>query len=221
MGTMIDLHVSDGAVIKAYHAQAQGARKGGLIVIQEIFGVTDHIKEVADSYAADGYEVIAPSLFDRQAPLFEATYSEEDVKKSIALAGQNPPDERMADLQAAMDMLKGKGPVFMTGYCYGGSLCWVAACRLDGLAAVSGYYGRLAPEYADETPKCPVIMHFGEHDHAIPMDRVQHLQDAHPDVPVYVYDAGHGFNSDRRADYDEACAALARKRTLELFAANS
>jgi carboxymethylenebutenolidase len=220
LGNMIDLHVSDGAVIKAYRVDAKGARKGGLVLVQEIFGITDHIKDMCDLFAGEGYEVIAPSLFDRQHPGFQASYEEEDIKKSVELAGLNPPEDRMADLQEAIDMLKNKGPVFMTGYCYGGSLCWVAACRLDGLAAVSGYYGRLAPDYAGESPKCPVIMHFGEHDQAIPMDRVSLLQDTHPDVPIYIYDAGHGFQSDRRSDYNEECALLARERTLELFEEN-
>lgn len=221
MGTMVDLKVSDGATIKAYHTEPTGPRKGGLVLIQEIFGITDHIKETCDSYASDGYEVIAPSLFDRQHPGFQATYEQDDIQKSIKLASQNPPEDRMADLQAAIDLLKDKGPVFMTGYCYGGSLCWVGACRLQGLAAVSGYYGRLAPDYAGETPKCPTIMHFGEHDAGIPMEGVKKLQAAHPNIPIYVYDAGHGFNSDRRTDYNEECAKLARQRTLELFAANS
>jgi len=220
-GTMIELHISDGAIIKAYHADPVGTRKGGLVLVQEIFGITDHIKDVCESFAAEGYEVIAPSLFDRQHPGFQASYDEADLKRSIELASQNPPEDRMADLQEAIDLMKLKGPVFMVGYCYGGSLCWVAACRCDGLAAVSGYYGRMAPDYAGETPKCPTIMHFGEHDHAIPMDRVQMLQEAHPDVPIHIYDAGHGFQSDRRTDYDEACAKLARERTLALFAENS
>lgn len=220
-GTTIELHISDGATIKAYHVEAQGTRKGGLVLVQEIFGITDHIMEVCDSYAAEGYEVIAPSLFDRQSPGFQASYGEEDIKKSIELASQNPPEDRMADLQEAIDTIKAKGPVFMVGYCYGGSLCWLAAARCDGLAAVSGYYGRLAPDYASEAPKCPIIMHFGEHDHAIPMDRVALLQEVHPDVPIYIYDAGHGFQSDRRTDYDEACAKLARQRTLALFVENT
>jgi carboxymethylenebutenolidase len=219
-GNLIKMTGSDGFEFDVYHVEPTGDRKGGLVLIQEIFGVTDHIKEVCDGYAEDGYEVLAPSLYDRAHPGFQATYAEDDVARAIELAGKFPPPDVLDDIQLAIDQLKAKGPVFMTGYCYGGSVCWVAACRSEGLSAVAGYYGRLAAYYADQTPECPIIMHFGEHDASIPMSDVKKIQDLHPDIPIYVYDAGHGFNSDRRADYNEECAKLARERTLALFEEN-
>ena len=220
-GKMIRMKMADGAEIGVYHVEPQGERRGGLVLIQEIFGVTDHIRECCDSYAAEGYEVLGPALYDREAPGLEASYSPEDIQKCIKIARElHPLDLSLADTQTCIDALKNKGPVFITGYCYGGSISWLAACRLTGLAAASGFYGSLVPATASEQPKCPVILHFGEHDHGIPMEGVEKVKAAHPEVPVYVYDAGHGFNSDRRADYNDAAAKLAKQRTLQLFRAN-
>ncbi|MGB8363418.1 MAG: dienelactone hydrolase family protein [Rhizomicrobium sp.] len=220
-GKMIAMKMKDGAEIGVYRVEPTGARHGGLVLIQEIFGVTDHIKELCDGYAADGYEVLAPSLYDREAPGFQASYSPEDIQKAIKIArADHAFDLSIADSQMCIDALKSKGPVFMTGYCYGGSVTWAAACRCDGLAAASGYYGSIIVQMAEWQPKCPTILHFGKHDHGIPMEAVEKVQKLHPDVNIYVYDAGHGFNSDRRTDYNEECAKLARQRTLDLFRAN-
>jgi carboxymethylenebutenolidase len=220
-GSMIKMTTSDGAEIGVYHVEPKGTRRGGLVLIQEIFGVTDHIKECCDSFADEGYEVLGPSLYDREAPGFAVSYSPEDIQKAIKIArGEHPFDLSIADACTCISALRDKGPVFMTGYCYGGSVTWAAACKCDGLAAASGYYGGNIPQMADWQPKCPTILHFGKHDHGIPMEQVERVQKLHPDVPVYVYDAGHGFNSDRRTDYNREAAALARQRTLELFRAN-
>ena len=220
-GKMVPMKMKDGAEIGVYQVQPKGTRRGGLVLIQEIFGVTEHIKELCDGYAGEGYEVWAPALYDREEPNFQATYSPEDIQKAIKIArGQHPFDLSIADAQVCIDGLKVKGPVFMTGYCYGGSVTWAAACRCDGLAAASAYYGSLIPQFANETPKCPTICHFGKHDHGIPMEGVNKAKELHPEVQVYIYDAGHGFNSDRRDDYNEAAAKLGRQRTLELFRAN-
>ncbi len=220
-GKMIKMKMTDGAEIGVYHVEPKGPRRGGLVLVQEIFGVTGHIKELCDGYAADGYEVLAPAVYDREAPGFQATYSPEDIQKAIKIARADHPFElSIADAGTCIDALKGKGKVFITGYCYGGSVTWAAACRCDGLAAASGYYGGNIGMMADWTPKCPTILHFGKHDHGIPMEVVDKVQKLHPDVKVYVYDAGHGFNSDRRADYNPEAAKLARQRTLELFKAN-
>ncbi len=225
-GKMIDMTMADGASIGVYHVEPQdisktGQRRGGLVLIQEIFGVTDHIKEQCDGYAADGYEVLAPALYDREAPGLQATYSPEDIQKCIKIAReQHPLDLSVSDAGTCIGALTAHGSVFITGYCYGGSIAWLAACRVPGLAAASGYYGSLIPAHADEQPQCPVILHFGEHDAGIPLEGVETIKAAHPEVPVYVYDAGHGFNSDRRSDYNDAAAKLAKKRTLELFRAN-
>jgi len=220
-GTMIKMKMKDGAEISVYRVEPTGKRRGGLVVIQEIFGVTDHIKDVADSYAAEGYEVLAPSLYDREAPGFQASYSPEDIQKGVKLARNDHPFElSISDAGTCIDVLKSKGPVFITGYCYGGSVTWAAACKCDGLAAASGYYGGNIAQMVEWTPQCPTILHFGKHDHGIPMDVVQKIEKLHPEVKVYIYDAGHGFNSDRRTDYNEICAKTARERTLELFRAN-
>jgi carboxymethylenebutenolidase len=220
VGKMLSMKMSDGATIGVYHVEPQGARRGGLVLIQEIFGITDHIKACCDGYAADGYEVLAPSLFDREAPGFVAGTSPEDMQKGVALAYGQPLEHRVADAQSCIDALKDKGVVFVTGYCFGGSVVWAAAYRCAGLAAASSYYGKLVPEMADETPKCPTICHFGKKDAGIPLDGVEKFAAKHPEVAVYLYDAGHGFNSDRPTHHDAAAAKLARERTLALFRAN-
>lgn len=220
-GSMIKMTMKDGAQIGVYHVEPKGKRRGGLVLIQEIFGVTGHIQELCDGYAADGYEVLAPSLYDRESPGFQATYSPEDIQKGMTLARDKHPFElSIADTQVCIDTLKAKGPVFITGYCYGGSVSWAAACRCHGLAAASGYYGGNIAQMAEWKPQCSTILHFGKHDDHIPLSVAETVEKLHPDVKVYIYDAGHGFNSDRRTDYNEECAKLARQRTLDLFRAH-
>lgn len=220
-GKMISMQMSDGASIGVYHVEPEGTRRGGLVLIQEIFGVTDHIKEQCDSYAAEGYEVLAPALYDREVPGLQASYSPEDIQKCIKIArDQHPFPLSIQDTQTCINALAPKGPVFITGYCYGGTVTWVAACRCTGLAAAAGYYGGQIALFASETPRCPTILHFGKLDKTIPLDAVDKVKDLHPEVPVYLYDAGHGFNSDRRTDYHAESAKLARERTLALFRAN-
>jgi carboxymethylenebutenolidase len=226
-GKMITMKMSDGAEIGVYQVEpsnlkAGGARRGGLVLIQEIFGVTEHIKEMSDKFAAEGYEVLAPALYDREEPGFQASYSPEDIQKAIKIArGDHPFELSIKDTQTCIDALKEKGNVFITGYCYGGSVTWAAACQCEGLAAASAYYGGNIPAMIDWQPKCPTILHFGEHDHGIPMEAVRKIEKAHPDVRVYVYDAGHGFNSDRRDDFNPEAHKLGMKRTLDLFHASS
>ncbi len=220
-GKMEKKGMRDGAQIGVYRVQPEGARRGGLVLIQEIFGVTEHIMELCDGYAKDGYEVLAPALYDREHPGFQASYSPEDIQVAIKLArAEHPFDLSIADTQVCIDDLKARGPVFITGYCYGGSVSWAAAGRCAGLAAASGYYGGNIGQMIDLEPKCPTILHFGENDHGIPMETVQKVAAAHPKVQIYLYPAGHGFNSDRRSDFHPESAALARQRTLELFRAH-
>ena len=206
----------DGFAFGAWREAPPDARRGGLIVIQEIFGVTDHIRETAASFAEEGFETLAPALFDRRASGFEAAYDAEGVARGRALSEETPWTEVAADLAACVAALE--PPVFAVGYCWGGAAAWMAACRVDGLMGAACYYGRRIPEFAGETPKCPVIAHFGRRDLSIPQGVVEAIREAHPDIPVYLYDAGHGFASDRRADFDPDCARLARLRTLQLFA---
>ena len=218
MGEMIKLKSqSDGFEFGAYHAPAQGTRKGGLVVVQEIFGVTGGIKQIADSFAAEGYEAIAPSMYDRSEPGLQVAIPEADFQKLIGYAGASFPHVP-GDIQACIDALK--GPVFITGFCYGGSVSWLAASKCTGLAAASGFYGgNIATMMLDEEPKIPIILHFGSKDQHITPDHWDKIRARHPKVPVYIYDADHGFFSPDRPPtiFDPESAALARKRTLELF----
>lgn len=223
MGEMHPMAMSDGAEINVYHVAPQGDRRGGVVLVQEIFGVTDHIRDMAEEYGADGYEVLAPALFDREHPGFEAGYTGPDFERAIELARKlHPFEQSLADVQTCIDALRDKGPVFVVGYCYGGSVAWAAATKLTGVAAASAYYGSMVPAMAEEAaPKVPVIAHFGRHDHGIPMEGVEKvIAKQFPLATVYVYEAGHGFNSDRRKDYHEPSADLAKQRTLDLFEAN-
>jgi len=219
-GSMIRVKSRDGFELDAWHVKAAGPRKGGVIVIQEIFGLSDHIKEMAERFGAAGYEAIAPSMYDRAERGF--IVQPQDVAAGMArgfeLATGNGPDNAMNDIGGAFDVLRGAGKVCVTGYCYGGSMSWMAAARIDGLAAASCYYGGNIAQMTGLTPKCPTICHFGAKDAHIPLKgAVDKIEAAHPDVPVYVYQAGHGFARRNSADYDAASDALAFERTIALF----
>ena len=223
MGQMIRMAMADGAEIQVYHAEPQGERRGGVVLVQEIFGVTDHIRDMADDYAGEGYEVLSPALFDREHPGFEADYSGPDFERAVELARTlHPFDLSLKDTQTCIDALRDKGPVFVVGYCYGGSIAWAAATKLDGVAAASAYYGSMVPAFAEEAaPRVPVIAHFGRYDRGIPTEGVEAvIARDFPNAEIHVYEAGHGFNSDRRKDYHEPSADLARDRTLTLFREN-
>ena len=221
MGEQVTITSGDGFELSAYQAAPDGAPKGAVVVIQEIFGVNQHIREVVDGYAADGYYAIAPAIFDRVEPGIELGYDEEGMGAGIALAFEKlDMGNTLADLQAAINVAGEKGKVGVVGYCFGGLLTWLSACELSGVTAASSYYGGGVAGEAGRSAKCPVIMHFGELDEHIPMSDVDNVKAAQPDVPVYVYDADHGFNCDHRASYNEAAATLAKQRTLDFFEAN-
>lgn len=222
-GSMIKVASRDGFAFDAYHVAAQGPRKGGVIVIQEIFGLADHIKEMAARFGAAGYEAIAPSMYDRAAPGF--VVQAQDVAAGMArgreLAMGNGPDNAMNDVGGVFDVLSKSGKVCVTGYCFGGSMSWLAASRIDGMAAASCYYGGNIGQMIGMKPKCPTICHFGAEDAHIPLvGAVDKIQQAHPDIPVYIYDAGHGFSRRNSDDYDAVADKLAFERTLELFGAS-
>ncbi len=221
MGETIQLTAADGHEFDAYRAQPEGEAKGGVVVIQEIFGVNGHIRDVADGYAAEGYLAVAPAIFDRFEKGVELDYTPDDmtVGREFKAKGNENLDNVMADVKAAWETASAAGKVGITGYCWGGFVVWAAACRLD-FDAAAGYYGGGILELNDETPKCPTILHFGKNDESIPMADVDAISAAHPEVSVYIYDAGHGFNCDRRDSYDEESARTARARTLKLFAGN-
>jgi carboxymethylenebutenolidase len=206
---------ADGFAFEAYHAAPKDARRGGLVLIQEIFGVTQGIRELADGFAEDGYEVLAPSMFDRQEPGFDTERDAAGIAKGRDYAMANGWDNAVGDVQACIDALG--GPVFITGYCYGGAIAWLAAARCTGLAAASAYYGGGIAGLVGETPKVPVILHFGKKDAHITSEHWETIAAAHPDIPLYLYDADHGFFSHDREDYDPEPARLSRLRTLQLF----
>ena len=219
MGQMITIAMSDGFGLGAYTSSpTSGESKGAVVVIQEIFGVNAHIREVADGYAAKGYTVIAPALFDRIDSDIQLGYTEADMGTGIGLAFEKlQMPQTLADLQSVVDYAVELGPVGVVGYCFGGLLTYLSACNIKGVTAASSYYGGGIAGMLDQSPQCPLIMHFGELDAHIPMSDVEKIQAAHPDLPVNVYAADHGFNCDHRASYNEAAAALALSRTLAHF----
>lgn len=224
MGQWVDLTSGDGFTFSAWLARTDGAPRGAVVVLQEIFGVNSHIRAVADWYARHGYLAIAPSTFARVQRDVDLGYGAPDMEAGKALkaaAEALPAPGVLADIQAAIAYARRhNGKVGVVGYCWGGLLAWRAACMLDGLAAAVPYYGggiTTATEMARQ-PRVPVLAHFGARDHWIPMPQVQAFAQAHPEVQVEVYAADHGFNCDQRASFDAAAAQLARERTLAFLA---
>jgi carboxymethylenebutenolidase len=221
MGETVKLRAADGFEPSAYVARPEGAPKGALVVVQEIFGVNGHIRRVADGFAADGFLAIAPALFDRIRPDLTLGYGQDEIQEGIALKGQSSTKTALADVAAARDFVAEAGKAGVIGYCWGGFLAWVSATRLPGFAAAVSYYGGGIGTVADEKPRCPVLMHFGEKDHAIPLADVEKVREAHPSgVEIHVYPAGHGFNCDERASYDAESARVARERTVAFLDAH-
>ncbi len=223
MGEWIQLKAADGHAFPTYVARPAGPARGAVVVLQEIFGVNSHIRAVADGYAAQGYLAVAPSTFHRVKADVNLGYSSDDMSAGIALKGQVeglPAPGVLPDIQSAIDHAAQAGKVGIVGYCWGGLLTWRAACLLQGLSAAAPYYGGgiTTPAEIARTPRVPVLAHFGERDHWIPLEGVQAFQKAHPGVEVHVYAADHGFNCDQRGSYDAAAAQLARERTLAFFA---
>src|SRR5438045_1383939 len=213
-----ELKTSDGQTISAYRAEPSGKPRGGIVVIQEIWGVNSHIRSVADGYAKDGYVAIAPAIFDRvERGVVMDAYNNETMQKGFALMQKVNADLVMLDIRAAVEAAAPSGKVGVVGFCFGGRMTWLAASHVNGISASVPYYGGGIPDLAAEKPKVPVILHFGEKDQHIPVASVQQFQKSHPDLPVYMYAADHGFNCDQRGSYDAAAAKLARERTLEFF----
>ncbi|HUV18755.1 MAG TPA: dienelactone hydrolase family protein [Ilumatobacteraceae bacterium] len=216
---MTRLRASDGHELDAYEVHPDGA-SASIVIVQEIFGVNAHIRSVVDRYASFGYRAIAPALFDRGERGMELGYDDAGKTRGIELVMPIAFDAAMLDVAAAVDHVNDTGPVAVIGYCFGGSVAWIAACDLP-IAAAVGYYGGQVYGMRDRNPKAPTLLHFGELDHGIPLDQVQAIAEAHPAVPVHVYEgADHGFNCDARPQYDARSAAIALGRTLEFLAAN-
>ena len=219
MGEVTTLMARDGHEFNAWLAappQKSGAR-GAVLIAQEIFGVNRHIRRVADDYAAQGYVTIAPGLFDRVRRGIELGYSEKEVQEGRGYRLQIPKDKTMLDLAASINVIKHAGRVATVGYCWGGTLAYLAACELPVACAVS-YYGGQIKDHLDKSPRRPVMYHFGEKDPHIPMSDIDRIRAADPNGTFHLYPADHGFNCEDRGSYDAASAALARERTLAFLA---
>jgi carboxymethylenebutenolidase len=216
---MTRLTASDGHELDAYEVHPDGAA-ASVVIVQEIFGVNAHIRSVVDRYASFGYRAIAPALFDRGERGVELGYDEAGKTRGIELVMPIAFEPAMLDVAAAVEHVAETGPVAVIGYCFGGSVAWIAACDLP-IAAAVGYYGGQVYGMRDRQPKAPTMLHFGALDHGIPLDQVQAIAAAHPEVPVHVYPgADHGFNCDARATHDARSAAIALGRTLEFLSAH-
>jgi carboxymethylenebutenolidase len=217
MGEMVQLHAKDGHTLDAYAAQPGVPMTTGLVIVQEIFGVNAHIREVADRYAEDGFVTIAPAIFDRIEPGVELGNEDADRQRAMALLTKFDMEKAVDDIAAAVEWLRGLGvKVGVVGYCLGGTLAWLSATRLPIDAAV-GYYGGRITQYLGERPKVPVMLHFGEQDQHIPQSEIDAIANAYPGVSIYTYPAGHGFNREGSAGYSASCATRARARTLEFL----
>jgi len=222
LGKHFSLVASDSFKLGAYRADPSGTPKGGVVVIQEIFGVNHHIRAVCDRIAAQGYAALAPALFDRQQPNFESGYSPDEIAEARKFVANPDWAAMMRDVQAAIDEAKKSGPAAIVGFCLGGTIAFLAAAKLNGLSAAIGWYGGQIVKNADEKPKVPTQLHFGEKDASIPMSDVEIIkQKRGGDCEIYVYpDAQHGFNCEERGSYNEAAAKLARERSIAFLNKN-
>jgi carboxymethylenebutenolidase len=220
MGEMITLNAADGHTFGAYRADPEGRARGGIVVIQEIFGVNSHIRDVADGYAAAGYLAVAPAIYDRAQRDVQLGYEQDDMKAGMELRGKIPLERAMDDIAAAAQVCRSAGKVGTVGYCWGGFLSAAASINLAGTVDASvGYYGGgIANSLLDQEPRLPLLLHFGERDHAIPLEDVEKVKAAWPAAGVHVYGgAQHGFECDQRASYHAHAARMALSRTLRFF----
>jgi carboxymethylenebutenolidase len=220
MSKTLTLTAEDGHTLDAYVAEPANPNGNAVVIIQEIFGVNAHIRRVTDDYAREGYWAIAPALFDRVERGIEIGYGPEDMKRGMEIRAKVAIEDAVTDVAAAVEraaeQVGGNKKVAVVGYCWGGTLAWLAATRLEIGAAV-GYYGGMIRKYASEVPAAPVMLHFGKLDKHIPMSEIDAIRAQQPAVPVFVYDADHGFNCDARSSYEPASAKLAKERTLEFL----
>lgn len=216
MGQWIDLDTPHGP-LQAWRAEPAGPARGGLVVLQEIFGVNAHIRSVAERFAAAGYLALAPDLFAPVQPHIELGYAADDAARGTELRTAVGFDRAVDIAGAAAHALQAQGlRTGAVGYCWGGSLAFLCNTR-HGLPAVS-YYGARTLPYLGEPLRAPMLFHFGERDASIPPEAIDAHRAALPHAPIYLYNAGHGFNCDRRADYHADSADLAWRRTLDFFA---
>lgn len=220
VGEIIKLTTSDGVTINAYKAHPEGTPKAGVVVIHEVFGLNNWIRGVVDRYAGAGYLAVCPATMDRAEPGYVTDdYSQATFAKVGRLMQKMDPAKTMLDVEAAIREVASAGKVGITGFCFGGAVTWRAAHAGMGLAAASGYYGGGIPNYIELKPAIPLEMHYGDHDHGIPLEQIEQLRARYPQVPIYIYPCDHGFaNSDRPGNYDKDSAEKAWARTQEFFA---
>jgi carboxymethylenebutenolidase len=218
---MIRLTARDGHELDAYLARPTGDIRGGLVVGQEMYGLNDYIRGVCDHYASEGYLSIAPALYDRLEPGLTFAYTPADHDRAQRTYRTLELDAALDDFDAARAAVADAGRVGVLGFCWGGSLAWLAACRRTYDCAVA-YYGSMMPDLAAEQARCPVIAHIGELDNTLPPERVARFRVAQPSVPVYIYQGAlHGFDNENRTErYDAAAHGLARERSLEFLRRN-
>jgi carboxymethylenebutenolidase len=215
VGQQIKLTASDKFQLGGYRADPSGTPKGAVVVIQEIFGVNHHIRAICDRLAGEGYVALAPAIFDRIERNFQSGYSPDEVTLARKFIANPDWAAMLRDAQAAIDAVKDVGPVGIIGFCLGGSIAYAAATKLSGLSAAIGYYGGAIVRFADDKPKVPTQLHFGEKDAGIPLSDVETIRDERPEAEIYTYPgAQHGFHCDERASYDRASADIAWPRSL-------
>jgi len=218
VGKHIELTATDGFKLGSYRADPVGAPKAAIAVIQEIFGVNHYIRAVCDRFAAEGYVAVAPAIFDRIEPNFQSGYSPDEIAVARKFVANPDWEAMLRDTQAAIDAVKDVGAVGIVGFCLGGSVAYAAATKLAGISAAIGYYGGAVARFADDKPKVPTQLHFGERDAGIPLSDVETIRSKRP-VEIFVYPgAQHGFGCDERASYDKASTDLAWQRSLAFFA---
>ena len=217
MGQTITLTARDDFKLSAYCANPTAKPRGAIVVVQELFGVNSHIRSVVERYAALGFAGVAPAMFDRVEKGVEVGYDAKSLEIGRAIRSKLPLEDSLADLQAAINHAAQFGKVAVIGYCWGGALAFLSATRRDGVAGAIGYYGGMMVAHVDERPKVPCLLHFGERDRGIPLTDVEKIRKAQPDVPVFTYDAGHGFNCDAREDFSPAMSQIAFGRSQEFL----
>ena len=218
MGKFTELKAADGHRLAAYVATPAGRPRGGVVVIPEIFGVNSHIQQVTDGFAADGYLAVAPAMFDRAQRNYDTGYSQPEIQAGVAIMQKLDWKQSMLDVEAAVAEAKKGGKVGIVGYCYGGTVSWMAAARVSGLACAVPYYGGGMHGLISEKPKIPVMCNFGEADQSPTLAQAKEIAAAHPEITAHFYPgAGHGFNCDQRGSWNPEAAKLARSRTIEFF----
>lgn len=214
MGHWISLE-APAAGVRAWRADPPIPPKGVIVVVQEIFGVNHHIRGVVDRFASHGYVAVAPAVFDHVEVGIELGYTPEGIERGRELVAQVGFERVLQDVHEAARELQHIGKVGVVGYCWGGTVAFLANTRL-GYPAVSYYGGRTVP-FLHEQLDAPMMFHFGERDPIIPPEQLALHRELQPEAEIHVYPAGHGFNCEEREDYDEASATLALERTLAFF----